>query len=371
MSQVETHAGAEATATHAVTLVDCDVHAQATEPMLAKYLSPPARRLLERFGRRTPRVTEWYPRARNAGMRVDAWPGKPGHIWGSDPETTRTQLLDEFGVDYALLEVLSGADCYDHPDFAAEWNSAVNQWQVDEWLSFDSRFRGTIAVPHEYPSLAVAEIERRAGDERFVAVLLPASAAEQLGAPKYWPIYEAATACGRPVAFHTGGYVDHRGAGYPSFYLEYHVGNGIVMQSQLASMVTGGMFETIPGLRVVLTECGVAWAAALAWSLDAAWEVIGDACSRLERRPSEYIREHVWFTTQPIEEPDDPQHLVWAIEQARLGDRLLFATDYPHWDFDSPKQALPRALRASLRRAILCENALDLYGLPRERVLDA
>jgi uncharacterized protein len=371
MSQVEIHSGVEAERTRAVELVDCDVHAQATEPMLAKYLSAPARRMLERYGRRTPRITDWYPRARNAGMRVDAWPDKPGHIWGSDPETTRAQLLDEFAVDYAVLEVLSGQDCYDHPDFAAEWNSAVNQWQVDEWLSFDSRLRGTIAVPHEYPHLAVAEIERRAGDDRFVAVLLPASAADQLGSPKYWPIYEAAAAFGRPVAFHTGGYVDHRGAGYPSFYLDYHVGNGIVMQGQLASMVAGGMFEAIPGLRVVLTECGVAWAAALIWSLDSAWELMRSDHPRLQRPPSEYIREHVWFTTQPIEEPDDPQHLVWAIEHARLGDRLLFATDYPHWDFDSPKQALPRTLAASLRRAILCENALSLYGLPRERVVDA
>ena len=215
MSQVETRRSAEATGTRPVALVDCDVHAQATEPMLAKYLSAPARRLLERYGRRTPRVTEWYPRARNAGMRVDAWPDKPGHIWGSDPETMRAQLLDEFEVDYAVLEVLSGQDCYDHPDFAAEWNSAVNQWQADEWLGFDSRLRGTIAVAHEYPQLAVAEIERWADDERFVAVLLPASAADQLGAPKYWPIYEAATAHGRPVAFHTGGYVDHRGRRLP------------------------------------------------------------------------------------------------------------------------------------------------------------
>jgi predicted TIM-barrel fold metal-dependent hydrolase len=246
-------------------------------------------------------------------MRVDAWPGKPGHIWGSDPETMRAQLLDEFAVDYAVLEVLSGQDCYDHPDFAAEWNSAINQWQLDEWLSLDSRLRGTIAVPHEYPSLAVAEIERRAGDERFVAVLLPASTADQLGSPKYWPIYEAATAHGRPVAFHTGGYVDHRGAGYPSFYLDYHVGNGIVMQTQLTSMVAAGMFEEIPGLRVVLTECGVAWAAALIWSLDAGWELMREDHPRLQHRPSEYVREHVWFTTQPIEEPDDPQHLAWAL----------------------------------------------------------
>jgi hypothetical protein len=68
-----------------VTLVDCDVHAQPTDAMLAEHLGPRSRRLLDRYGRRSPRITTWYPRARNAGMRVDAWPGKPGHIWGSDP----------------------------------------------------------------------------------------------------------------------------------------------------------------------------------------------------------------------------------------------------------------------------------------------
>src|SRR6516162_5470883 len=116
-SQVEAPSEVRSGMLRAVELVDCDVHAQATEAMLSQYLSRPARRLLERYGRRTPRVTEWYPRAHHAGMRVDAWPGKPGHIWGSDPELTRAQLLDEFEIDYAVLEVLSGQDCYDDPDF--------------------------------------------------------------------------------------------------------------------------------------------------------------------------------------------------------------------------------------------------------------
>ena len=151
MSQVETRPTTASETARAVQLIDCDVHAQATEAMLARYLSPAARRMLERYGRRTPRVTEWYPRVRHSGMRVDAWPGKPGHIWGSDPELTREQLLDEFDVDYAVLEVLSGQDCYDHPDFAAEWNTAVNQWQLDEWLGFDPQVprddRGASRVP--------------------------------------------------------------------------------------------------------------------------------------------------------------------------------------------------------------------------------
>jgi predicted TIM-barrel fold metal-dependent hydrolase len=170
---------------------------------------------------------------------------------------------------------------------------------------------------------------------------------------------------------HTGGYVDHRGAGYPSFYLDYHVGNGIVTQAQLTSMVAGGLFEEVPNLKVVMTESGVAWAAALRWSLDAAWEHMRADHPRLTRRPSEYLDEHVWFTTQPIEEPPEPQHLMYAIEQAHLRDKLLFATDYPHWDFDSPTQALPRVMDKELRQAIRCGNALDLYGLPRERRLPA
>src|ERR1700759_4071576 len=141
MSQVEMRSSAVTETARTVELIDCDVHAQATEAMLARYLSPSAKRMLERYGRRTPRVTEWYPRVRHSGMRVDAWPGKPGHIWGSDPEMLREQLLDEYGIDYAILEVLSGQDCYDHPDFARDWNHAINEWQVQTWLDFDSRLR--------------------------------------------------------------------------------------------------------------------------------------------------------------------------------------------------------------------------------------
>jgi uncharacterized protein len=364
MSEVEVRDAVDGEVQRELKLVDCDVHAQPTPAMLSRYLSPRWARHLERYGRRAPMVTEWYPRARNGGMRIDAWPDKPGHIWGSDPEFLRDQLLDEWKIDYAILEVLSGQDCYDAAPFAAEWNHAINQWLVDEWLDFDARLLGAIVVPHEYPDIAVAEIERMAGDERFVQVLLPSSAQEQLGARKYWPIYEAAAAHGLPVAFHTGGYWDHRGPGRPSYYLEYHVANGIVMQTQLTSMVANGLFAAIPEVKVVLTECGLAWAAALRWSLDAAWELTRDDMSELERAPSEYIHDHVWFTTQPIEEPDDAAQLLRVIGHAQLEDRLLFATDYPHWDFDSPAQALPRAMPRELRQAIRAGNAAQLYGLP-------
>ena len=187
-----------AEATPAVSLVDTDVHPTMTPPMVMERLSTRWRRHLERFGRRTPMITDIYPRARNAGMRADSWPDDPGGVPGSDPELARRQLLDEWDVDYAVLNGLNGQDCYDPPGFAAELNRAVNDWLWEEWMEPDRRWLGAIAVPHDHPDLAVEEIERRAGEERWVQVIFPASTQEPLGSRKYWPIYEAAAARGSP-----------------------------------------------------------------------------------------------------------------------------------------------------------------------------
>src|SRR5579875_1723936 len=82
--------------------------------------------------------------------------------------------------------------------------------------------------------------------------------------------------------------------------------------------------------------------------------------SHLKRLPSEYLREHVWLTTQPMEEPEKRRHFRDIVEW--IGpDRLLFATDYPHWDFDDPNAALPARLDENVERGLMFENARALY----------
>ena len=158
----------------------------------------------------------------------------------------------------------------------------------------------------------------------------------------------------------------HKGAGWPSYYLEMHVWNGNTMAMQMLSMICSGVFEEIPDLQMVSVETGIAWAAALSWSMDDAWRMLDEGdTTRISEPPSHYLRENWWFTTQPIEEPDDPEHLALAFDALGMVDRIMFSSDYPHWDFDAPSQTLPRSISREDKEKIFAGNACRLYGLPR------
>jgi predicted TIM-barrel fold metal-dependent hydrolase len=185
-----------------------------------------------------------------------------------------------------------------------------------------------------------------------------------MGRRKYWPIYAACERYGLAVMSHAFGSGGHpiTGAGWPSYYIEDHVGPSQSMQANLISLVFEGVFERFPTLRVVSAENGFAWVPSLLWRMDEAWAAMRDEVPLVQRPPSEYIREHVWFCTQPVEEPERPEDLNWLIEQVGA-DRLIFASDYAHWDWDAPDTAIPPRLPADVRRKIFFENASKLYGL--------
>ena len=88
---------------------------------------------------------------------------------------------------------------------------------------------------------------------------------------------------------------------------------------------------------------------------------LGSEVPEVKKPPSEYIREHCWFTTQPIEEPSQGKFFHQMLDAIAMPNRIMFATDYPHWDFDAPDQAFPVKINAELHRKIMVENALSLY----------
>ena len=179
-------------------------------------------------------------------------------------------------------------------------------------------------------------------------------------------LYEAAVRNGLPVGIHFGGGPGRNpltGSGWPSFYIEDHTAMAQAFQAQLVSLVLEGVFERFPTLKVVFIEGGFGWVPSLMWRMDKHWARLGGEVPHLTRRPSEYVRDHVWFTTQPIEEPPEPKQLLTVFDNLGGTDKIMFSTDYPHWDFDDPQRAIKARLDPETRARIFGGNAMALYGL--------
>jgi predicted TIM-barrel fold metal-dependent hydrolase len=187
-----------------------------------------------------------------------------------------------------------------------------------------------------------------------------------MGRRKYWPIYEAAARHGLHIMSHAFGSYGNpiTGHGPASFYLEDHVGPAQAMQANIVSLVSEGVFEAFPSLKLVSVENGFGWIPSLMWRMDSAWSLLKSEVPHLKRAPSEYVREHVWLTTQPVEEPHKPQQFVQLLDQyGDMVDHILFASDYPHWDSDDPDYSVPSFLPDEVKHKIYAENGRKLYGL--------
>jgi len=345
-------------------VIDCDIHNQPVKKEdLSPYMSARWRQHHETFGSRG-HTGAGYPRQNLDAARTDSWPPN-GHPPASDLDFLRYQLLDAWNIQYGVLNTLIGAGSQRNLEYGAAFARAINDWQVVTWLDPEPRLRASIVVAFEDADLAAAEIDRVADDTRFVQALLYIRTSEPLGRRKYWPIYEAAVRHNLPVGIHFGGAGGGpiTGAGWPSFYIEDHAGMATAFQAQVTSMVFEGIFERFPTLKIVLIEGGFGWLAPLMWRLDNTWRRLKDEIPHVRRLPSEYIREHIWLTTQPMEEPPIGAQFHQLLKHLDMTDHLMFSTDYPHWDFDAPDQAIPARVPPAVERAIMAENARTLYRL--------
>jgi predicted TIM-barrel fold metal-dependent hydrolase len=348
-------------------VIDCDVHPQIADPEeFLSYVEPAQR--------------EWFHSQVYWGLPGYSWAhptswfrqdvAAPGTVPGADAPAVARDLLDGTGTDIAVLNADDALLVSLMPSAyrAAALARAHNDWLRERWLDADSRLRASIICPAQDPRAAADEIRRCAGDERFVQVVLCGGAERPYGDPRYLPIFETAAECGLPVAIHTGGEgmgiaAAPGGAGPGAFYLEWHtLGSACSQMAHLVSLLCHGTFERLPSLKVVLLEGGIAWLPGVLWRLDTNWRALRGEVPWLDRRPSEVARDHVRFTTQPLEHTDGQDELLFEmLEAVGAPATLLFASDYPHWDFDDPKHML-RRLPDAWRDAVLHDNAAGLYG---------
>lgn len=347
-------------------LVDVDIHPKSSIEDLRPWLSNHWWHYLQTYGSRHRHgyVKGFpFPKGQPQAARRDAWPDNGG-LPGSDLDLMGEQLLDLYGVEYAIMNPLSPTGQGEqNSDFSAAMAFAANEWQIEGWVKRDKRLKASVVVPYEDGEASRVEIRRRAGNKDFAHVLLLSRTGELLGKKRYWPIFEAACEAGLPVGIHVFGYSGWAmtNSGWPSFYIEEMTEHAASCQAMVTSLIVEGVFEQFPSLKIVLIEAGFAWLPALGWRLDKHWKRLRDEVPHLKRAPSEYLREHFWVSTQPMEETEKPEHLLDVMEWIGW-DKILYASDYPHWDFDDPVLALPPSLDETHRRKIFSGNAKALYG---------
>jgi predicted TIM-barrel fold metal-dependent hydrolase len=336
-------------------LIDADVHPDvASIEVLAPYLDEHWQEVTRTSQFRGPTDTAYPPNAATS-RRPDAGAVTPDSVG---------ELLAELDVEVAVLNCLYAVESVHNPDAASALARAANDWLVEEWLSRDPRLRASVVVPSSLPALAAEEIDRVGSHPGFVGVLLPVRSLMPYGNRNHLPTLEAAARNGLAVWLHFGGASGHppTAVGWPTSYVEEYVDMASAFQTQLMSLITEGVFEHLPGLRVVCAESGFAWVPAFMWRFDRLWRGLRREIPWAARPPSDTIRAHVRFTTQPMDVPAEDGQLARLVEMLGSDELLLFASDHPHRHTDDPRTALGR-FPPALRPAIARENARSFLRL--------
>ncbi|MFB6220846.1 MAG: amidohydrolase family protein [Halolamina sp.] len=348
------------------TVIDVDVHLGGAIEYedVGEHLDEPYRsRLLNHSGPTPLPFSGWD---RNSGGKIDA----ETHSLADAHELDR-RLCGEFGIDYPVLNTLSWIPRLPESGFAVELARAYNDVLLDQFLDEYDHFRGMVTIATQRPGKAAEEIDR-IGDEDGIAGIYIATGGPDrpLGDPSYDVLYRAAEDHDLPVVFH--GHVDAFLTDFPrqnqaleTYAAVSALGHPWAQMLTMTSLIEQGTPEKFPDLDFVFLEAGLLWAAYTTFRLNKTFSMQPNASPLLEKTPEEYIRDQFYFGTQPIEEPDDSRMMAHVFDL--LGaDSILFASDFPHWDFDSPPtiaNLLASHFDDEELDRVLYGNASDVFGI--------
>lgn len=345
-------------------IVDCDIHHFTGLKLIKPYMPREYQELVETYGTAMPGSMHFNGGV--GGRMVDSFPPEGGPA-GSSLDYMQKHLLDPYNIEYGILTGESlGVQATINFDYAAAYCRAVNEYTYEHWLANDKRLKGSVLIPKQDPISAAKEIDRIGSRPEFVQVLVHNGAMLPYGNRYYYPIYEACARHNLPFTIHVGGEgagmnAAPTGAGHVTHYIEARAARPQVMMAHLASFIFEGVFERFPTLKVVLQEAGVFWIVPYLWRLDQDWKALRVQTPWVRKKPSEYFRDHIRVTTQPIEATPNREVFDQMMEHIDAKQTMMFCSDYPHWDFDSPQLALPR-LEEELADRVFYQNAAELYG---------
>ena len=353
-----------------ILVVDCDIHVNETPGKLAPYCDMPWRVSLENIEENEPVRYLDIPGFSPGNARYEArFPTGHEATRAVDTPDQMRRELDAIHVDIGVLfpDHLLKLPVITQSDYAAAIARAYNAWLLDEWCSVDNGLLGCIlACPHD-PADAAREIRKYASEPGMVGVYLPCAGLDPLwGHRMYDPIFEAAEEMDLPVLLHSVTVIHpvfpFNTHGFETEFGRHICSHTFSMMANLVHMVTTGVPVRYPDLRIAFTEAGISWVPFLMYKMDKEYIERRREVPFLTEKPSHYLKK-MYFATQPVEEPENLGDLITLMDLYEGKNTTIFASDWPHHDFDHPMKVHQIPFTNEVRRKVFGENALRLFKI--------
>jgi len=250
-----------------------------------------------------------------------------------DFEKERLGIMDQFGVDMHLLSLTApGVQLLD-AEAGTALAASANDLLAETVKKHPTRYTGLASFAPQDPKRAAKEIERAMNTLKLNGLIVNSHTnGEYLDDPKFWPIFEAATALNAAIYIHPRNLPAHADDILDAGINLDGAIWGFQMETGLHAMrlIVGGVFDQFPKLKIVLGHMGEAVPFWL-YRIDYMYNVYtsgGRGRIRIKRKPSEYVKDNFMITTSGVN-----FHPTLEYCHKVLGaDNIMFAIDYPYQD---------------------------------------
>jgi len=218
------------------------------------------------------------------------------------------------------------------------------------------RFTGLGCVPLQDVDAAIRELEYVVNTLKFSGVEIASHVnGVSIGDPRFEPFFQAAAKMNAAIFVHAlrPAGMDRIVGAFPEQAVAFPGDIGLA----IASMITGGIAERVPGLRIAFSHGGGAFAMMMP-RLVHAWNNIPKAKESIPKSPRDYARN--FFYDCLVFDPQAVKHLIYSFGASQL----MIGSDYPYNMGDTrPVDSLEKAgLDEATFKAIMQGNAERFLG---------
>jgi uncharacterized protein len=350
-------------------IIDSDVHIHENVEELSEFCELPWKKSLEIAKNIPERYLDVPGLSPGAGGYDPLWPETQNRPKISKSPAELRQDLDSLGIGMAVLfpDHLLKLALFPNPEYAMALARAYNEWITKKWMGRENGLYGAICVAPQDPQGSAEEIRKYGGKDHMVCAYLPAAGVPALyGDKRYDPVYEAAEKAGIPVALHSVSVVHpvfpFQLEGFPNEIGRHAIAHPIAMAANAIHMISTGVQVRYPKLKILYAEGAISWVPWTMMRLDREYFELRRQVPFLKERPSHYLK-MAYFGTQPIEEPERSSDYMRLLELIGNFDSVVFASDWPHHDFDHPRKILSYPLPEEVKQKIMNENARRLFNI--------